>query len=119
MTSWITKGGTINQHRAEKQRRFDLRIYTTSSVKCRVSLHLRCLLQSDANRRQVRKQAVPTRATSPLTDLPPKRAEDGRKERDRRRKRKRRTKKRQEVRTNSPHWLPGPFWVVLNGPEQR
>lgn len=27
--------------------------------------------------------------------------------------------KRQDVRTNSPHWLPGLFLVVLNGPEQR
>lgn len=26
---------------------------------------------------------------------------------------------RQGLRANSPRWLPGPFWVVLNGPEQR
>lgn len=63
MTGLVTKGGTINQHGAEKHRRFDLTIYTTSSDRCRVRLHLRCLLQSDANRRQIRKQAVPTRAT--------------------------------------------------------
>ena len=25
----------------------------------------------------------------------------------------------EEVRTHSPHWLPGPIWVDLNGPEQR
>lgn len=50
----------------------------------------------------------------------PQRHGDGRKEQGKRRRRRRKIRrKRQEVRTNSPHWLPGPFWVVLNGPEQR
>lgn len=50
----------------------------------------------------------------------PQNRKDGRKEQGERRRRRRKIRReRQEVRANSPHWLPGPFWVVLNGPEQR
>lgn len=82
---------------------------------------MRCLLDAKSKRKQETEQGTscPYSGHSPLPI--PQRHGDRRKEQGgrRRRRRKMRRRKRQEVRANSPHWLPGPFWVVLNGPEQR
>lgn len=81
---------------------------------------MRCLLnaKSKANRRQRAGNKLSLLGSQSSTDFP-EGAEDRRKEQGKRRRRRKMRRERQEVRTNSPHWLPGPFGVVLNGPEQR
>ena len=78
---------------------------------------MRCLLVANPKETGDREQGTSCPYLGHSLPPIPQRLEDRRKEQGKRRRNRRR--KRQEVRTNSPQGLPGPFWVVLNGPEQR